>query len=390
MTKLSLSRSKTKPIKGIVQVDRSTKMLLRRIRSGAIAVIAHDDLDELAVHGLLQARVKAVVNAGRTMSGRLASTAVRLLLERGIFLYEIEPNDFAAIHEEDEIVIAERGICLPSAWIPSRRFGMEDWHQAYQAARAEEAACLSDFVDNTLHHAELEKRFMLEPIQAQQIRTRFEDKSVVIVARGKNYVEDLACLKPYIAGVNPVLVGVDGGADALIEQGYIPHLIVGDMDSVSDRALHSGAELIVHAYRDGRAPGRERLQKLGLDAHELAVGGTSEDLALLLAYDHQCERIVTVGLHSHLHDFAAKGRSGMGSTWLVLMKVGNRLIDARGLSTLYPFLAQYDRHGRDLQDRSKGTASRTLFELCRRISIFSRKEKKIHGAAHLRHHSRLE
>jgi len=390
MTKLSLSRNTKKPIQGIVQADRSTKRLLRRIRPGAIAVIAHDDLDELAIRGLLQAKVKAVVNAGRTMSGRLLSTAVLPLLEQGIPLFEIETQHFAHFHEEDEIAIGEHGILLPSAWIAAKRFGREDWHRAYEAAKAQETACLSAFVDNTLLHAEQEKHYMLEPIEATQLRTRLEGRPVVIVARGTHYIEDLACLKPYIAGVKPILIGVDGGADALIEQGYIPDMIVGDMDSVSDRALRSGAELIVHAYRGGAAPGLMRLERLGLQAHVLAAGGTSEDLALLLAYDHQCERMVTVGLHSHLHDFAAKGRSGMGSTWLVLMKVGSRLIDARGISTLSPYIAQAARSVSESPYSGRRTVFRALLELCRRLIIFPRKERNIHGAAHFRHHSRLE
>ncbi|CAG7612273.1 hypothetical protein PAESOLCIP111_01509 [Paenibacillus solanacearum] len=390
MTKLSLSRNTKKSIKGIVQADRSTKRLLRRIRPGAIAVIAHDDLDELAVRGLVQAKVKAVVNAGRTMSGRLLSTAVLPLLEQGIPLFEIETQHFAYFHEEDEIAIGEHGILLASAWIAAKRFVREDWHRAYQAARAQETACLAEFVDNTLLHAEQEKHYMLESIESTQLGTRLEGRSVVIVARGTNYIEDLACLKFYIASVKPILIGVDGGADALIEEGYTPDMIVGDMDSVSDRALRSGAELIVHAYRGGAAPGLARLERLGLQAQVLAAGGTSEDLALLLAYDHQCERMVTVGLHSHLHDFAAKGRSGMGSTWLVLMKVGSRLIDARGFSTLYPYVAQAARSVPESSYSGKRTVSRALLELCRRLIIFPRKERNIHGAAHFRHHSRLE
>ena len=62
-------------------------------------------------------------------------------------------------------------------------------------------------------------------------------RPVLVVVRGYNYREDLAVLRPFIRDVRPVLLGVDGGADALIEAGYTPDLILGDMDSVSDQAL---------------------------------------------------------------------------------------------------------------------------------------------------------
>src|SRR5699024_1759572 len=102
------------------------------------------------------------------------------------------------------------------------------------------------------------------------------------VVRGYHYKEDLAALKPYIREYRPVLVGVDGGADAIIEAGYTPDLIIGDMDSVSDAALTSGAEVVVHAYRDGRAPGLERAQRVGVEHQVFPATGTSEDAAMLL------------------------------------------------------------------------------------------------------------
>ena len=89
-------------------------------------------------------------------------------------------------------------------------------------------------------------------------------RHVLVVVRGYNYKEDLAALRPYIRDVRPVLIGVDGGADALREEGYRPDIVLGDMDSVSEAALRCGGEIVLHAYRDGSAPGRERLIALGL------------------------------------------------------------------------------------------------------------------------------
>jgi uncharacterized membrane-anchored protein len=142
-------------------------------------------------------------------------------------------------------------------------------------------------------------------------------------------------LRPYIREYRPILVGVDGGADALIEVGYTPDVIVGDMDSVSDHALRCGAEVVVHAYADGRAPGLQRVQDLGVAAVVFPAAGTSEDVALLLADEKGAALIVAVGTHATLVEFLDKGRQGMASTFLTRLRVGGKLVDAKGVSRLY-------------------------------------------------------
>jgi uncharacterized membrane-anchored protein len=156
-----------------------------------------------------------------------------------------------------------------------------------------------------------------------------------VVARGPGDERDLRILRSYIRDFKPVLVGVDGGADALRAAGYKPDLIVGDMDSVSDEALRSGAELVVHAYPGGFAPGRERLDGLGLPSSVLPGPGISEDVAILLAYEKGAELIVAVGTHFNLIEFLERNRAGMSSTFLTRLKVGEILVDARGVSRLF-------------------------------------------------------
>jgi uncharacterized membrane-anchored protein len=145
---------------------------------------------------------------------------------------------------------------------------------------------------------------------------------------------DLRIVRPYVRDFRPVLVAVDGGADALLEEGYKPDVIVGDMDSVSDAALQSGAELVVHQYRAGDAPGELRLQRMGLRYHRVAATGISEDIALLLAYEKGAELIVAVGTHFNLIEFLERDRAGMSSTFVTRLKVGEILVDAKGVSRL--------------------------------------------------------
>ncbi|MBN9619920.1 MAG: hypothetical protein J0H43_09335, partial [Actinobacteria bacterium] len=145
----------------------------------------------------------------------------------------------------------------------------------------------------------------------------------------------LKSLKHYIREYHPVLVGVDGGADALLEAGYKPHLIIGDIDAVSDTALGTGAEVVVHAYPDGRAPGLARVQDLGIEATTFPTTGTSEDAALLLADDKGADLVVTVGSHATLNEFLDRGRSGMASTFLTRLRLGAKLVDAHSVSRMY-------------------------------------------------------
>ncbi len=175
----------------------------------------------------------------------------------------------------------------------------------------------------------------MEGIRIPELRTKLAGRHALIVARGYHYHEDLQALRAYIREFKPVIIAVDGGANALIEAGYWPHMIVGDMDSVSDKALKSGAELVVVAYRNGFAPGLPRVQDLGLTSVTCAAPGTSEDVAVMIADEAGASLIVTVGMRYGLVEFLDKGRAGMASAVLTRIRVGDKIVDAKGVSRLY-------------------------------------------------------
>jgi len=220
------------------------------------------------------------------------------------------------------------------AGVGTRQSG-DSVHELMRAAEASLAGQLQAFARNTLEFIEQEQDLLFGGAGLPDLHHDLRGRHVLVVVRGYNYREDLAALRPYIREMRPVLLGVDGGADALLDAGYKPHIIVGDMDSVSERALGSGAELLVHAYADGRAPGRERLEALGLAAKEVRSPGMSEDVAYLLAHQKGADLIVSVGSHGNLREFLDKGRAGMSSTFLVRLRVGEILVDAKGVSRMY-------------------------------------------------------
>ena len=324
-------------IRGQVRLDRRTKNLLPRIKQGDIAVIDHADLDEMAAEGLLIRRVKAVVNTRPFITGHYPNRGPALLLERGVILLEM-PDDsiFSRVREGEalelkgEWIYREDEPLVQGTFLTGKAVG-----EKLRRATENTARLLDDFVQNTLEYAKREKHLILGGIEIPSIRTSFRGRHALVVVRGQNYRQDLKAVLTYIEEKKPVLVGVDGGSDALLEFGLKPDIIIGDMDSISDKALREGKEIILHAYPDGRAPGEAKCRSLGLDYRIFRAPGTSEDIALLLAYEKGAELVVALGTHSNMIDFLEKGRPGMASTFLVRLKVGSRLVDARGVSQLY-------------------------------------------------------
>lgn len=323
---------------GVARLDRRTKNLTKRLRPGEIAIIHHSDLDRVSAEALVATGVSAVVNAVPSVSGRYPNLGPSILLEAGIPLIDsVGEGVFAAVKEGDRLSL-DNGLLLDpgGAVVAEGTLVTTDLlEDQLRVAREGLSAQIEDFTENTMRYLREEKELLLEGIGVPEIRTSIEGRHVLIVVRGYDYRSDLDALRPYISEYKPLLMGVDGGADALIEAGYKPDIIIGDMDSCSDSTLRSGAEIIVHAYRDGRAPGVERVEKLGLKAVIFPALGTSEDAAMLLADTKGARLLVAVGTHASLVEFLDKGRSGMASTFLTRLRVGPKLVDAKGVSRIY-------------------------------------------------------
>lgn len=324
-------------VTGVARVDRRTKSLVKRIRPGEVAVIDHQDLDEVSAEALVRARVRAVINASPSISGRYPNLGPAVLAEAGVLLFDaLTPGLMEQVAEGDQVEILGASLYRRGEVVAQlERLSVPRVKERMAVARAHLSEELDRFVENTLEYAKKEKGLILGDVPLPEVTTPLRGRHVLVVVRGSDYQEDLAAVRGYIEEMRPVLVGVDGGADALLEEGYRPDLIVGDMDSVSDEALLSGAEVVVHAYPDGRAPGLARTERLKVPARTFPVPGTSEDAAMLLAHGKGAELIVAVGTHSHMIDFLEKGRAGMASTFLVRLKVGSILVDAKGVNKLY-------------------------------------------------------
>jgi uncharacterized membrane-anchored protein len=305
---------------GRCRIDRRTKSLVRRLLPGEIAVIDHTDLDRLSAESLIEAGAAAVINASRSMTGRYPNLGPLLIAAAGIPLLDGVGSHVLDVLVEGEVVTVVGDEVIVAA-----------------EARSTVGVELERFASNTLEYLKQEHHFATDVPEPPDLPVSFKGRQALVVSRGYDYRHDLATLKRsgYLRELKPVLIGVDGGADALCELGLRPDIIIGDFDSVSVETLRCGAALVVHAYPGGDAPGAERLEDLGLRYERFQAGGTSEDVALLLADELGAELIVAVGLHTSLEEFLDKGRDGMSSSFLVRLKVGRILVDAKGVSRLY-------------------------------------------------------
>lgn len=331
-------------IQGRIKVGTKTKTLAHFLCPGEIAVIQHDDIDELAAEALIRTGIKAVINTGKSMTGKFLSLGTKALFESNIKTTDIEltisnfkDNDFVTVVNKDIIInnTLYKDVCtiVNSDYI--RQKSIES-----SSNQAEE---ISKFVENTISHAALEKEKIINFTNFPELSTKLKGRHVLIVVRNSNSLEEIKSLKSYLDKYDPVFIGVDGGADLIIKCGFTPDILIGDMDSVSDIGLFRSKELVLHAYENGSCPCLERVLRLNLPYKMAAMTGTSEDVALMLAYRKEAELIVLIGGHSCMYDFISKGRAGMGSTLITRVIVGDRLVDCKGINKIL----SYENGGKD-------------------------------------------
>jgi len=322
---------------GIARLGKRTKHLVKRLRPGDVAIVDHRDLDRVSAEDLVACGVAAVVNVAPSASERYPNMGPLLLVQAGVQLVDAPGADlFERLSDGDPVVVRGGEVWRREELVAVGELQeLERVQEQTEQRRREIGEALEAFAANTVQYMLDERDLLAGRIALPRFATDFRDRPALIVVRGVDHRRDLKALRPYIADVRPVLVGVDGGADALCEAGYKPDMIVGDMDSASEPALRSGAELVVHAYPDGRAPGRELLERLGLAYQTVPAPGTSQDIAMLIAAEKGAQLLVSVGSHFNLVEFLDKNRRGMASTFLTRLRVGEILVDAKGVSRLY-------------------------------------------------------
>lgn len=322
-------------LQGRIKIGEKTKNLVNFLHPGDIAVIRHDDIDELAARALAYTGAKAVINTGRSMTGRFPSMGARALLQNNMRVIDVNvpfnrfrDNDMITVLDKDIIIrnYIYKNVCTAVNWdyISKREYASKD----------NESNEILKFIDNTINYAACEMDKLVRFCEYPEINTKLMDRHVVIVVRNSSTLDEINALKSYIEKYNPVFIGVDGGADLIVNSGYLPDILIGDMDSVSDIGIYKSSEIILHAYEDGYCPCLDRIAAMNVPYKTLAMRGTSEDAALMLAYHKNAELIVLAGGHSCMYDFICKGRAGMASTFIVRTLIGSKLVDCKGLGII--------------------------------------------------------
>ncbi|MDQ3795987.1 MAG: putative cytokinetic ring protein SteA [Actinomycetota bacterium] len=327
-------------LSGRAVLGMKTKEILPQLDAATIPVINHKNLDRVTADTLVEAGVNAVVNAAGSATGEYPNLGPFILARAGVYILDgVGTKVFERLSTGDEIEL--RGDCVYRGGelvAVGEHLDEETTERKLRESREVVGAALESFARNTVEFMRHERDVLFSKLDVPaELAGEIWGRHVLLVVRGYDYRQDLAALRTYLREVRPFIIGVDGGADAVLEAGWTPDLVFGDMDSVSDRGLWASNHVLVHAYPNGEAPGMERVRAAGIeDARTVPAPGLSEDVAILIAEQCGAELIVAVGTHVGLVEFLDKGRKGASSTFLTRLKVGPRLVDAKGVSKLYP------------------------------------------------------
>jgi uncharacterized membrane-anchored protein len=334
-----LSRNAHRPgVTGTARVDRDIDRLLRRVGPGDIVVMDALDLDRITADALVEAGVTAVVNASTSISGRYPNLGPEVLVNNNVMLIdETGPEVFKKVKDGARIRLHNGGV-----YAGDRRLALgtersdQEINDLMHEAKSGLVAHLEAFAGNTIEFIRSESPLLIDGMGIPDIDVDVNRRHVVVVAEEPSAADDLRALKPFIKEYQPVLVGVGVGADTLRRAGYRPHLIVGDPEAMSVEVLRSGAQVVLPADSDGHAKGLERIQDLGVGAMTFPAAGSAADLALLLCDHHGASLIVTAGHSASIEEFFDRSRQQSNpSTFLTRLKVGEKLVDAKAVATLY-------------------------------------------------------
>jgi uncharacterized membrane-anchored protein len=331
----------TPTVSGPVRLGRKTKVMVKHLMPGDIAVVDHLDIDRVSAEELINAGAAAVLNCRASTSGSYPNLGPQLLVEAGVLLVDLPDDALFEVLSEGAPITVHGGDVQHKGRVVARGevLDLARVRAETEARRREVGEALERFAHNTIEHMREERELLAGKIEMPRFATDFRDRPALVVVRGVDHQRDLRALRPFIRDVRPVMVAVDGGVEAVLEAGFMPDMIVGDMDSASETALlaavEGGAELVVHSYSDGRAPGRSRLESLGLPFKLVPAPGTSQDVAMLIAAEKGARLIVSVGSQFNLVEFLDRNRRGMSSTFLTRLRIGEILVDAKGVSRLY-------------------------------------------------------
>ena len=327
---------------GTARVERRTRGLLPRLRPGDVAVLDHLDMDRTTAQSLVDAGVVAVLNASAMISGRYPNLGPRVLAEAGVLLVDrIGSDGLAAIKDGASVRIHEATVYVGEQPVASgRELDADAVRAEMDQARTGLITQLETFTHNSTEFLRREEQLLLHGQGLPRPSTRIAGRPVVVVVAGHEYDAELTAVRAFMREQEPVLIGVDRGAEVLREAGYRPDIVVLDArtdeaDRPSVKTLRGARDVVLRVDRGGDRGATELMERLGVRPLRLESGATTEDAALILADACDASLIVGVGMHATLDEFLDRQRPGLASTYLTRLVVGPRLVDATAVPQLY-------------------------------------------------------
>jgi uncharacterized membrane-anchored protein len=337
----SRTRTVTAPpgLIGTARVERRTQTLLTRLRPGDIAVLDHVDLDRATAQALVDAEVSAVVNAGACISGRYPNLGPEVLTSAGVLVLDraegaLRITDGTRVRIHDDVVwVGEDPVAH------GRELDGDGVRRQLEQAREQMAVQLETLTHNSTEFLRREQDLLLHGRGLPALGVAVEGRPVVVVVDGANVTSELRAIRRFVAEQHPVLIGVDRGADLLEAAGLAPDVVVvdahgEDRDRAKGSVIKAAREVVVRIERGAPMP-VETFERMGVRPQRLETSATAEDAALLLAHAQGASVIVGVGVHATITDFLDRQRSGLASTYLTRLTVGDLLVDASAVPTLY-------------------------------------------------------
>lgn len=312
---------------------------LKKFRAGDIAVIDAADISRQEAQSLVDVKPSAVINVSQFTTGSIPNYGPHMLLDANVNLIENVGESFiSGFKDGKKARITEDG----GVFLGEKSIGQGTVVQRGQAEAnfADAQRGLIDHMEayfgNSIQFIHSEGPLLIDGFGVPDAGAEMKGRKVLVVSPSHDHQQKIKLLRNFIREYDPILIGVDGGADSLVQQGYKPDLIVGDPSGISSDTLRTGARVILPAEPDGTAPGLERIQDLGIGAMTFpAAVNSSTDLALLLADYHQAQMIVQVGGEIDLDDIFAGESHATPSALLARMKAGTKLVDADSVINLY-------------------------------------------------------
>jgi len=323
------------PLNGTARVDHSITALTRRLRRGDIAVIDILDLDERTASELVACRPSVVINAQESISGRypnggpgvLAAASIPLIDHAGADVMNVRDGarirvDDGAIYRGDDLIAT--GTLLTDAALA----------EALVDAKQNMHVQLTAFTANAMDYVERDSALLLDGRGLPVVDIDLEGRHVLVLSGGALYAQQLKDIRTYLRERKPVIIAIGDGADTALEHAYAAQIIVGNVESVSERAMRAAKMVIVHDPT-GADAGMTRADALGVSRTTSEAGIASSDLAVLLAHAQGASVIVTVGMETRLLDFLQGAGDHNAGTFLTRLQAGGSLIDARALAQVY-------------------------------------------------------